>query len=298
MATTFSCPGCGRPLSSGDEQAGKSTQCPHCNKQMMVPAADAARAAEAGNPDLREFQPPPAPAPSGGKRVAMIAAFSLVAMLAAWFLYMTIEGHHRRVGGPGTDHYVRNIANACETYFVDFQAYPGVLSDAPDNPDGRPSKVSGSQDLRLGLLGCSRSGRELTRKYQGPAEDMDKYGDADVRIYEAHYAAGNRELVPHRRVAVDTDPDYDGDIEVFVDYRYRNPRPILYYRARPRYEGTSLFEFDDNAVYCDPARGETAEAFSKFLSSISRQTGTGFLLISAGPDRIYFTEDDITCIGH
>lgn len=238
--------------------------------------------------------------PRRGRKLAIaaipVAIVSMVlAVIGTAVLLMTgIVQSRGQVANVLTRGQIKAIANACEAYNIDFQAYPGVVTDPPDH-FGMPNKVSGSQNLRLSLLGCSRSGNALTREYAGPAaSDMDAYANPGTRKYDPHYTVAGKELVPHSQAAVDADPSYDGLTEVFVDYRYSKPRPILYYRAQPRYEGTSLFEFDDNAVYCDPGRGETSTAFAAFLRARSISADVRFLLISAGPDRIYFTEDDIT----
>lgn len=197
-----------------------------------------------------------------------------------------------------TEAQVKAIANSCEAYYMDFQAYPGVISNTPDNSGGSPSKITGSQNLRLSLIGCSRSGSSLTRQYQGPADDMDSYSSSAVRKYEAHYTAGTRELASHGSISLKNgDSSYNGNIEMFVDYRLTPTRPILYYRARPRYANDQLFEFDDNEEYCLAGKGENSAAFGNMLGGTARPATTGFLLISAGADRIFFTDDDITNIG-
>ncbi len=187
---------------------------------------------------------------------------------------------------------VNALANACEAYHTDFDAYPTILDDPPNIP-GSARRLSGCQNLRLALLGCARQGQTYLPRTDGPADDIDHYEISRTREPFFTYKPG--ELVSHDQV-FRRDRSQDaayGTIDVFVDH-YDPPRPILYYRALPRYINPKLYEFDDNAVYCDPAKGETEARFWSVVGDTERKVQPGFILISAGPDRIYFTDDDIT----
>jgi len=184
---------------------------------------------------------------------------------------------------------VSSIGKACDTYYTYFNAYPGAIADPPDPPaGGSPPKVSGSQNLRLSLLGCSKSGNDLTREYQGPAKDMKDYTNS--RRYKI-YTHRKSELV-----AWDHGGDYRDNIEIYVDYRLSPPRPILYFRALPQYVNVDLYEFDDNQVYCTKT-GENSTAFDDYFTERKRASTPGYLLLSAGPDRTFFNQDDIDNVG-
>jgi len=69
---------------------------------------------------------------------------------------------------------------------------------------------------------------------------------------------------------------------------------ICYYVPRPDKEGVDRFVEADNAVYTDRAKGGN---FRVFIAERCMKGGShipDFLLISPGPDRKYFTDDDIT----
>jgi len=69
---------------------------------------------------------------------------------------------------------------------------------------------------------------------------------------------------------------------------------ICYYVRRPDKEGLDRFVEADNAVYTDRAKGGD---FRAFIAERCMKGGNyihDFLLISPGPDRKYFTDDDIT----
>jgi serine/threonine protein kinase len=53
----FLCSGCGKSLKVKDEFAGRSGRCPHCQKQMTVPSADAARDNEGTETDAKTILP-------------------------------------------------------------------------------------------------------------------------------------------------------------------------------------------------------------------------------------------------
>ncbi len=89
---------------------------------------------------------------------------------------------------------------------------------------------------------------------------------------------------------------YDNSIEVYTDYRFSPPRPILYFRALPRYVSTGLYESDDNEVYYAKS-GENETAFNTHLSGARKRSTTGYFILSAGPDRTFFTGDDIDNVG-
>ncbi len=187
------------------------------------------------------------------------------------------------------------LANACNAYFQIFNGYPGVVENPPITAH-KPTRLSGCQNLRLALFGCARLNNTYEPRYRGPAEDIDHYDSRMVRKYEPFYNPNKDELVKHTDVAgrdAEQDADY-GWVEVVVDAPMSPPRPVLYYRALPRTASTAPYQFNDNAVYCDAAKGETEERFEAVYAARARKARVGFLLISAGPDRVFFTADDIT----
>ena len=181
---------------------------------------------------------------------------------------------------------ITSLANACNQYFTTFNGqYPGVLPDPPDAGGGR--KLSGCQSLRLSLMGCSRTGGVYVGEYRGPADFIDRYGQPGVPKHPALYNPRPAELVRHRNVfSVGDDSAYDGDIEVFVDYRLRPARPLLYFRQRAGHAVGGPFELDDNSIYLTGADGGGRE-FDARYNARGPKDSPGFLILSAGPDRAY-----------
>jgi len=192
---------------------------------------------------------------------------------------------------------VSALGNACEAYYTDYNAYPTIIDNPPLTGTGHsPSKLSGCQNLRLALLGCARSGKTYSQRFNGPADDIDHY--ATSRQREPYFTAKADELVPHNQV-YELSTGQDGayrDIQVVVDQYFTPPRPLLYYRAQPRYITVDLYEFDDNDVYCNSNDGETATAWKNRISTTAKKGQAGYFIIDAGEDRVFFNSDDITNI--
>ncbi len=190
---------------------------------------------------------------------------------------------------------VSAMSSSCDAYYTYYKAYPGVIADPPDH-SGSPGDISGAQNLRLSLLGAKISGSTITEQYQGPAKDAKSY-DSGSRIYEAFYTPSDNELKSHGSLSSSfkaSGGDYDDSIEIFVDHRLSPPLPLLYFRQRPTYGGNDPFEADDNEAYYTSTTlsGGSAPSDSA-LSAMAAET-KGFYIVSAGPDRTYFTSDDIT----
>jgi prepilin-type N-terminal cleavage/methylation domain-containing protein len=197
---------------------------------------------------------------------------------------------------------ITGLRNSCDSYFQIFNAYPGVVSELT-NTRGTPSKLTGTQNLVLSLFGCSRNNNVYAFEVRGPAADIEQYTSPGVRKYEPFFNPKPGELVTQDILAdVNTKySGYDSSFRILVDYLLSPPRAILYYRQYPRYEQDKgsdgklkPFKFADNQLYCLDDKAEDATAFDKALKAVEKST-PGFLLISAGPNRVYdFGPDDFS----
>lgn len=78
-------------------------------------------------------------------------------------------------------------------------------------------------------------------------------------------------------------------------YRGKEAMAICYYVPRPDKEGLDRYVEADNAVYTDRAKGGDFRAFiTRRCTREGKLYMPDFLLIAPGPDRKYFTADDIT----
>lgn len=200
------------------------------------------------------------------------------------------------------------LSKACNAYYTIFDAYPGAISDPPTS-GGTPSKIAGTQNLRYSLIGAARSGTTWTAKYNGPAAEVDRYNDATIRKYDAFYSPKPSEMVKFSDVSY-LDPlnkaSYGQAVEVFVDYNFAPPKPLLYYRALPlataaspvynwgtAYTNTKeQYQYDDNSVFCDSTKFEDQQAFVFRNVRLTKRKSAGFVIVSAGINRLYFDRDN------
>jgi prepilin-type N-terminal cleavage/methylation domain-containing protein len=188
---------------------------------------------------------------------------------------------------------IKKISDGASTYKTIFNFAPGVVTDPPSPaPYSSPSKISGAQNLRASLTGSENNSNALEREYRGPAVDNSKYGDSDVQLHDV-YSFTKKELMDHSAVPNAGTSGYSGAWEVYADYRLKPPQAILYYRKHRFYEVGSEYQEEDNSVYYTSETKGTND-FSNFWSSKRRKAAPGFILVSAGADRIYFTSDDLT----
>ncbi|MDD4890086.1 MAG: type II secretion system protein [Phycisphaerae bacterium] len=211
------------------------------------------------------------------------------------------------------------LVKACTAYqlIFDNQA-PGVVDDPPI---GGSQKISGAQNLTLSLMGCTLDGGSYSPRTDGPFDSItDSTSQHHPAFYnpkmgftkDGRYYPG--EYVPHSKVATRNtgkdsggniiDSGYAPDVGVIVDYAYSPAaRPFLYYRIRTTLSGEFPFAFKANEVYClstekqaqqagtYPYYWDTVDELGSYIGGGAR--AFGFAIISAGPDRQYFTSDDI-----
>ncbi len=219
--------------------------------------------------------------------IELLVVITILVMLMTLLLPAVLKAR-LVVMGVLTQGRVSALANACEAYHTDYDSYPTII----DDPPGTSQKLTGSQNLRLALLGCARVAGRYEERFNGPADDIDNYGTSRQR--EPFFTAKQGELRPHDQVLPKPSGGTAyGSIQVVVDQYFSPERPLLYYRAQPRYVNPQIYEFDDNSVYCDPT-SETESKWKSMLGDTEKKGQAGFFIVNAGADRIFFTSDDIT----
>lgn len=293
-------------------------------------------------------------APAGGfTLVELLVTVGIIAVLISIFIPV-LSKVRTAARASETRNRVQNIANAIQSYYQDFSAYPGPFSNAQVHAriaitEGAVSgPITMSENLVLGLLGglnrtnpisYSRDGVGLGAISLAPLDARKSNPYLDVRF-------GSQLLSQGRFVDEAQKPANDSPVPEFVD-GFLNPLPILYLRAGTGlpgvmtlngqdetgtartlqydlnqiigYTGTTIGIPNDKqhglnqlgtmngALVTKPADAPNA-ALPYFrapgqnatntpnASGITRQRD-GFILISAGADRIFGTTDDITNFG-
>ena len=181
---------------------------------------------------------------------------------------------------------LESISKGVGAYYSIFSCLPGVPV-----PWNAAQPMTGAQLLQVALVGYATN---------------NTWPDGVPR--QPLHAVHPGELVNHASVPLNTSatftyngaqvsPNFPGTVPVFVDYMFSNPRPILYYRfyetsahaawgVTPGPDMQAAFNFNDNSVYCMPG-----EQFGNFIGAAA--VNAGYVLISAGPDRQYFTSSCI-----
>jgi len=232
---------------------------------------------------------------------------------------------------------IRNIANAIGAYQMQFRAYPGVYANVDVARAGGAGTVTSSENLLLSLVGgmVSTSNPGVTPSvvvYQtnllgtGPRNLLNNQGkqfppfiegaawtDASTSGTGGHFKDGSDSL------ATDT------DIPEFLDGYQANPLPVLYLRANigktgiasadltTQYDASELYPYTQHlgsgsshglrnlGLDTDPLLSNAPNDAIPYLRSTTIPSGPrtpdSFILIGAGPDRLYGTADDITSFG-
>ncbi len=144
-------------------------------------------------------------------------------------------------------------------------------------PHGQPPVYTGSQVLAAHLFGY----------FDWDLDEPYAMIDADDPGAESAFGDLKPSMLGHMG-------DGPGERNFLMD-AYPDPLPIVYYPSG-RGMGVGQFRFEDNAAIT----GKTEAEFNAFItdpdsSGPNKQpvNRDGFLLIAPGPDREYFTEDDL-----
>ena len=159
---------------------------------------------------------------------------------------------------------ISELDDGCRQYRQDHKHFPGQSS--PDKIGSGRGQLTGAQVLARAMF---------TKGATYPAPNYAMYKESDLLTSSdgVNYADTVSDCFPIER------------------------RPVLYYPARIGVEGVAQFVEADNAAIAGWRRnGE----FERFIQTVDppeqdRHPCAGeFLLIAPGPDREYFTEDDVT----
>lgn len=152
--------------------------------------------------------------------------------------------------------------------------------------DGRnyfPGQDRRGQDaLRNGMTGSELLARAMWTPREEDYLDSDTPDGYPSGVYSGH--------------STDYEMEYEGVAPLPSDEFGSDPMPILYYPARPGTIGKNAdvqYEYNHNETITPDAKRSDFYDFITFQDSRPYAPGK-FLLISAGIDRRYFTQDDLT----
>lgn len=180
---------------------------------------------------------------------------------------------------------ITRLANGAASYqkeygFYPGQEYPGLV----DNASAVGTTYSGSQVLAAAMFGY-----DIETEPSGGSSDNDIEGTPEPINKWVSYEAGLLSALG---------PDADKRPHTISD-GFPNPMAICYYPSQMT-GGNAVSQFDEeaNSVYTDdPYQGTLAsdEFDTRITHSIlgGAVNAGGVLLIAPGPDRLYFTKDDL-----
>ncbi len=228
---------------------------------------------------------------------------------------------------------ISRLASAIESYYAEFRAYPGPFGNAQIGTtpalggvslSGAGGAVTQSESLVLALVGgldFVASGGSVTSftydvQQVGQGPKALNFLAATSKRYKPFFVLNTSDLSSsYEIVTLPGTNKLNGlgsDIPEFVD-RYPEPLPVLYLRAIPGNTGVSdsgnnTAQYNEN--HLTPYLNLT-QAFGggkDFASAAAYLTNPdlagqprqkdGYMLISAGPDRLFGTNDDICNFGN
>lgn len=195
-------------------------------------------------------------------RVVLVATVVVVVPLLAF--YLSHDSAIRSTFHPPGLTRLGELDDGCRQYKQDTKYYPGQLNS---NVIGRgKAQLTGAQVLARAMF--TKTLPDGTAQY--PTSEYATYKEGDLI-------------------------DANGRTGVISDGHRDDPMPVLYYPARFGVDGVAQFVEADNAAHTD---GHKGGSFREFITdgSFGREdcpyNEGEFLLITAGPDRKYFTWDD------
>jgi prepilin-type N-terminal cleavage/methylation domain-containing protein len=222
----------------------------------------------------------------------LLVVIFIIALLVA-ILLPTVNGIIAKSQASKTIAWIDMLKAGCETYRSQYGFYPG--QDPYWSAQLANKAYTGSEVLCVTLLGQSGDAAAGNVMPTSFSEPNSVYWDTNA----------NPQLPTNtRRPATPTDT---GTISTTVADKFGTPMPILYYPARLSGSGLSQYVMTDNSTYCnggnDPQSTFTnSNNFSTYITDPSAANATnsalaspfrpgGFILVSAGVDRMYGLND-------
>ena len=224
--------------------------------------------------------------------IELLVVISILVLLMGLLLPAVI-GAKRNMTLVQARNQISALSKGVGVYYQTFNCLPGVPT-----PWNATPPMTGAQALQMALLGPWPAGGPV------PSQPL--------------HAVHPGELMRHSQVPLNPSAaaaNYNGNVSVFVDYMYENPKPVLYYRYYETSAGSANtdmifpYNFKDNSVYCQA--GETLQQIPAYNSGWGRwyiqeddlstyfgsaAATAGYVLVSAGPDRLFFSSGSVCSV--
>ena len=241
--------------------------------------------------------------------------FTIVFGIILWFLAPIGHNHARDIARKmASKADLQNLELGLQNFYIDQGFYPASTPRSklqiagPPDPAATPDQ--GAHILFEALLGLDQKGcqKEHYYAFNDTGVPIDDAGNPTTRI-EWYIEPNPEKFGSISQACPPSDHFKSNDNPVFLDaFDYENRRPILYYRAHTRPDSpTETYDYHDNAAITtdttDNGRQklhpnfDTHEKFHQYILNPNTNQSykqDAFILINAGPDHQFGTDDDIT----
>lgn len=280
------------------------------------------------NLQTSNFRSPPRRRP-GFSLVELLVVIGIIVLLMG-ILLPTLSRVRKSGQRTRAEAVLQNISAAIGVYQLQFRSYPGAAANAGVMCAGNTylaTAPTSSENLLLSLAGglINRTGPVIydpTLLGSGPRNLLNNQGKQYPPLIE-----GAKWSDPNLAHFTDADGSVctDSGIPEFLDGYDTDPLPVLYMRANvgktgiasedltTQYDASELYPYTRHlgggtkhglrslGLDTDAISSTAPNTARPYLKSTtlggSPRTPDGFILISAGPDRLFGTADDITSFG-
>jgi len=251
--------------------------------------------------------------------VELLVVVSIIALLLG--VLLPTFGQARKIAqNSATQSRVMGLSHGCEMFYQDYRYYPGQdkitksrLRPIPINP--LSNHLVGAQVLTMEMFGfdVTTDANDPTKKYDGDGREVDHWCRRSRPKMYVEFEPGDLDTVGDKTVR---DPKINGFWPYTILDEFTDSKPILYYPSTPGAHGLlSIYKASENLPWMsDDMLAQDWFKFRKFIANptygnpeeleVQENSASpwnkdvipfrpkSFLIIGAGKDGEYFTDDD------